>query len=567
MGIPKTDLASPKAMHAEVEREDFSFIEGATSSSDRGWRFWAIFPGLGLAAALTALDTTVLSTTLPTIVESLDSNALFIWLLNAYTLSWTVVQPFYGQAANIFGRKVVIVAAIVIFMLGSGICAGANSTVMMIAGRVIQGIGAGCISVLPSLIVCDLVPQRERQKFIGLLYAAFAIGTDLGPIIGGTLVDEIGWRWVFWINIPIAGFALVLLVIFLRVEHNRSPDIMHQVLQLDFAGNLILIASVSSMLIALSSAGNQYDWNSWHTVIPLLLGFLGLILFIAYENSRWCKSPTMPLRLFSNQTSFIGYLLTFLHGILLYWIVFFLPVYFQAVLEVSPRQSGIDILPTMVPLVPFGILGGLIISRNGHYKLNQIVGFTFMLTAICCFTTLDETTSQAKSVGFQLVYSIGTGLLMTAALPAIQAPLDESDVASATATWGFVQSLGYVLGSSIPASIFSTKFDQLLPRINDMSVQEQLSHGGAYEHAAKNFTSSLTGMVKEQVITIYVLSLKLVWQVCIAFALVSLLAALCLKEVKLRETLETKFGYNNERSNSGVVEMGGLKPSQESNDD
>lgn len=528
---------------AQACAEEDAIEEQTEQTLKRGWRFWVMFPGLGLTAALTALDATVLSTTLSTIVDSLQSDSLFIWLLNAYYLTMTVVQPMYGQAADLFGRKPVMIAAVITFILGSGICAGASNTAMMISGRVVQGIGAGGISVLPSMIICDLIPQRECQKYIGLLYAAFAIGTDLGPIIGGALVDRMGWRWVFWINLPIAGFALLLIAVFLNVQHARAGTITQQFLQFDFAGNAILIASVTSILLALSSAGSTNTWMSWRILVPLLVGFLGLALFVCFEGSHWCKQPTMPLRLFTNRTSFIGYLVTFLHGLLLYWVIYFLPVYFQAVLQASPQQSGVNILASMVPLVPSGILGGALISRNGHYKINQLVGFALISTGIGCFTLLDQNSTKTQWVVFQIIYAAGTGLLMTAALPAIQAPLSEADVGSATATWGFIQSLGYIWGSSIPASIFSTRFDHLLPQIQDLSIKQQLSDGGAYEHASKAFVSSLTAEVRVQVIAVYVESLKLVWQICIAFALLSFLAALFIKEVKLREVLVTKFGY------------------------
>ena len=351
----------------------------------RTWRFWVIFPALGLSAALTALDATVISTVLPTIVDNLNLNVPYIWLLNSYNLSWTVVQPFFGQAADTFGRKITFIVAIALFLLGSGMCAGAKGAGLIITGRVIQGLGAGGVSILPSMIICDLVPLRERQSFQGVVYGAFAIGTDLGPVIGGILADGIGWRWVFWINLPISGAAIVLILFFLRVNHGRTGGIRDQLTRLDYTGNLILIASVSSILLALSWAGNMYPWSSWHTCLPLVLGFLGLILFLLYEGSVWCRQPIMPLRLFQKQTSCIAYLQTFLHGVLGNAFIYFLPVYFQAVLHASPQQSGINILAGMVPLVPFGIIGGIFIVRTGRYKPNQLIGFALMAIGIGCF--------------------------------------------------------------------------------------------------------------------------------------------------------------------------------------
>ena len=562
MESPKAELSSASTAGPNTDQNDDAMIvlrssaeEQVQSDSNRGWRFWVMFPGLGLAAALTALDTTVLSTALPTVVNDLHSNELFIWLLNSYTLAWTAVQPVYGQAADIFGRKATILGAIIFFMIGSIICALAGNTGVMIAGRVIQGLGAGGISVLPSLIICDLVPQRERQKFIGVLYATFAIGTDLGPVISGVMIDHIGWRWIFWINLPVSGAAFILIAVSLKVNHARTSTIMELLGRIDLAGNAILMLSMTSILLALAEAGTVNPWNSSRTLLPLIIGFLGLVSFIIFQSCRWCKYPMMPLRLFTNRSSLIGYTLTFLHGVLLYWVLYFLPVYFQAVLQETPQQSGIDMLPTMAPFVPFAIIGGTLISRSGRYKFNQLIGFALMSIGVGCFTLLDQNSSKAEWIVFQLIFGAGFGFLMTAALPAIQAPLAEADVAMATATWGFIQSFGYIWGASIPSSIFSTQFTKLLPKISDPSAQRQLIDGGAFEHASKAFVGSFTEKVKSEVIDVYVLSLKLVWQVCIAFAVIAFLASVLVKEIELKKVLETKFGYNNQKKRSSGSEI------------
>ena len=538
-------------------------IESADAVPRKSWHFWAIFPALGLSAALTALDATVISTVLPTIVDDLALDVPFIWLLNSYTLSSTVVQPLYGQAANSFGRKGTFITAIALFFLGSGMCGGARDTNTIIAGRVVQGLGAGGISILPSMIICDLVPLRERQNFQGIVYGAFAIGTDLGPVIGGILADGIGWRWVFWINLPISGASILLIAVFLQVNHGRTGNVCHQLAQIDFVGNAILTASISSILLALSWAGSAYPWSSWRVIFTLGLGFFGLACFLFFESSNWCREPTMPLRLFQNQTSAIAYLQTFLHGVLLYWVIYFLPVYFQAALRASPQQSGVYILASMVPLVPFGIVGGAVIARTGRYKPNQLVGFALMTIGIGCLTLLDQRSSKTEWVVFQLIYSAGTGILMTAFLPAIQAPLAEGDVGVATATWGLVQSFGYIWGGAIPSSIFDTRFNTFLSHINDEAVQQQLANGGAYQHVSGSFIGSLSEEIRSQVVDAYVMSLKLVWQACIAFAVAAFVASVFIKEVRLREELETKFGYDEKSGKRIKMEDGAASFSKE----
>ncbi|KAI9683048.1 MAG: hypothetical protein M1822_006241 [Bathelium mastoideum] len=516
------------------------------ASQARGWQFWTIFPGLCLTSVLTALDSTILSTALPTIVGELHSASSYVWTINAYTLTFTAAQPFYGQFANLFGRKAALSVAIAVFMLGSIICGVAKDTTTLIAGRAVQGIGGGGLSILPAMVVCDLVPLRERQKYTGFIYGAFAIGTFIGPVIGGALVQHVGWRWVFWINLPVAGFALGLVLLFLKVHHGRERSILDQLLRIDYLGNAILVAAVTAILLALSGASTNYSWGSWHTLLPLLLGLLGLFIFASFEASSLCKQPTTPPRLFTNRTSGIAFALTFLHGVILYWASYFMPVYFQAVREASPEQSGINTLPAAIPLVPFGILGGIMIAKTGRYKLNQMVGFVLAAVGIGCFPVLDRNSSTATWAILQIIFAAGAGFILTATMPAIQAPLPESDVASATAAWGFVQSLGFICGLAIPSSIFDTRFSDLLGCISDPSIRQILSGGGTYEHASRTFVSSLNEPVKTEVIDTFVASLKLVWQVGSAFAGLGLVISAFIGEVKLRESLDTKYGYKDQ---------------------
>ncbi|KAI9667764.1 MAG: hypothetical protein M1821_000581 [Bathelium mastoideum] len=454
-----------------TEAEEMEETNKNDASQARGWRFWTIFPGLCLTSVLTALDSTILSTALPTIVGELHSASSYVWTINAYTLTFTAAQPFYGQFTNLFGRKAALSVAIAVFMLGSIICGVAKDTTTLIAGRAVQGIGAGGLSILPAMVVCDLVPLRERQKYTGFIYGAFAIGTFIGPVIGGALVQHVGWRWVFWINLPAAGFALGLVLLFLKVHHGRERSILDQLLRIDYLGNAILVAAVTAILLALSGASTK---------------------------------------------------------------------------EASPEQSGINTLPAAIPLVPFGILGGIMIAKTGRYKLNQMVGFVLAAVGIGCFPVLDRNSSTATWAILQIIFAAGAGFILTATMPAIQAPLPESDVASATAAWGFVQSLGFICGLAIPSSIFDTRFSDLLGCISDPSIRQILSGGGAYEHASRTFVSSLNEPVKTEVIDTFVASLKLVWQVGSAFAGLGLVISAFIGEVKLRESLDTKYGYKDQ---------------------
>lgn len=528
-------------------------VEEAPVKQKHGWRFWMVFPGLCFAVLLAALDASVLATALPTIVEDLHSGPLYIWTINGYFVSAAAIQPFAGQASDIFGRRVPMILSIVFFALGSGLCGGATSTQMLIAARIVQGIGGGGIFVMVDIIVADLVPLRERQKFMSIVMGTFALGTFVGPIIGGVIVQYTSWRWVFYINLPIAGIALVLVLLFLRVNYKREGTIMHRVARVDFLGNFILTAAVVSILIPLTWGSTTYLWTSWRILVPLLLGVLGLILFGIHQ-AYVAPEPTIPVRVYSNSTSFLAYLLTFLHGIIMSWLSFFLPIYFQVLLEASPARSGVDILAIVIPLMPAGIVGGLVVAVTGRYKPTLLAGFGLISIGVGLLTILTAHSSKAQWVIFQVIAGVGAGLSLTATLPAVQAPLAESDVAVATASWAFIRSFGTIWGAAISAAVFNSRFDNLLDRIGEPDARQLLARGGAYQHATKAFITSFNNnaALKKETTDVYTACIQLVWQVLIAFAVVAVPIALCIKEVELRKELLTEFGLKGESKKQGI---------------
>jgi MFS family permease len=249
----------------------------------------------------------------------------------------TSLQPLYGQLANVFGRRWPTIAATTTFVLGSGICGGASNMTMLIAGRVIQGAGAGGIGVLIEMIVCDLVPLRERGKYLAIILGLVALGTALGPFFGGLIVNFSTWRWVFWLNLPVGSVALVLLVAFLKVTRNKDVNLATKLTSIDWAGNIIFITAICSVLLALSWAGAVYPWSSYHVIVPLVVGLLSLAGFLAFEGSRFAPQPTMPLQLMSNRTSATAFMLTLMHSIVMIWTVYFLPCLFPRCSRVIAR--------------------------------------------------------------------------------------------------------------------------------------------------------------------------------------------------------------------------------------
>lgn len=331
-----------------------------TPATKKDARFWLLFSALVLVEFLAALDTSILSTALPTIVADLNSGALYIWVINSYLLASTACGPIFGQAANIVGRRSLAILAVVLFAVGSAVSGAAHSTPVLIVGRIIQGIGSGGCVVMPEIIICDLVPLRERGLYAGLLNACWSVGTLAAPVIGAVLVERASWRWIFFLNLPIAGVAL-LPVFMLKLRYPHRGTFWERIRRIDWIGNGILVLAVVSLLMSITWAGTENPWSSWRTIVPLVMGFVGLGGFVAYEGSPLIQEPTMPLRLFRNRTAAAVFATSFLHGMLLFWIAYFIPIYFQAVKEASPIRSAVMVrvdsrLPQRTPYPPCDFL-------------------------------------------------------------------------------------------------------------------------------------------------------------------------------------------------------------------
>ncbi|KAF2431627.1 MFS general substrate transporter [Tothia fuscella] len=510
------------------------------------WRFWAIFLSLSVTSLLAAVESTVTSTALPIISADLNAGELYIWFVNAYFLTSTAFLPLFGQIADVFGRRWLTISIVAIFVLGSGISGGAQNTGMLIAGRAVQGIGGGGINLMIDLIVCDLVPLRERGNFMAIIFAIFAVGTSLGPFIGGAIVQHASWRWVFWINLPIGGVALALLFAFLHVKNNSTQTLAKKIGRIDFIGNGILITAVTSILIALTYGGTRFSWSSWRVVLPLVLGFLGIIGFAFFESSNFVVEPTMPPHLFKNRTAATAYFLTFIHALFSFWVIYFLPVYFQGVLQTSPSRSGVLLLPTVVTIVPGGLVAGVILSKFGRYKPLHIIGFALMTLGIGLFIKLDAKSHLAVYVVLQIIAGIGSGLVLTTLLAAIQAALTDKDTALSTGAWAFVRSFGTIWGVAIPAAIFNSRSDSLSHRVVDTTARNLVSQGQAYSHASRDFLNGLDAVTKGEVISVFSDSLRLVWIVAVVFVGFAFFTVFLEREIKLRVENDTEFGIKDQ---------------------
>ncbi|RDA87851.1 hypothetical protein CP532_2943 [Ophiocordyceps camponoti-leonardi (nom. inval.)] len=522
------------------------------NNKDKGSRFWLVFTAISLTTFLAALDTSILSTALPTIANALGSSELYLWISNAYLLSSTAVIPLFAQAANIYGRRNLTLLSVCLFALGSGLCGGAVSTDVMIAGRAVQGVGGGGILTMSEIVVCDIVSVRERGLYAGVLGAIWAVASVVAPILGGAFAQgSASWRWIFYLNLPIAAVSLLLLVFFLHLRRPPSGSVREQLTRVDWGGFALLVPSVAAVVLALGWGGSRYAWSSWRVVLPLASGLAGLVCFFVYQASPWLREPTMPLRIFTNRTSSLCLAISFLHSMLLFWACYFLPVYFQAVLEASPRRSAVMLFPIATTSAPAGVLAGVLITRRGSYRVWHFLGLGLMAIGCGLCSLLDASSATGHWVGFQLLLGFGFGFVFTSTLPPILASLPEADVATATGAWTFLRNFGSVWGIAIPGAIFNTVTSKAATStISSVKVRRLLVDGGAYEHATRSFMLSLNNdpSVKAEVIQVYVDGLRVVWRVSIAFAVLAFVLALFVPALELRGELETEYGLEEKKN-------------------
>ncbi|MCJ1477281.1 hypothetical protein MMC13_005952 [Lambiella insularis] len=567
---PPSPPELPTAIHASslqsasrptVELASNSQPASAQISADlekppRGLSFWAIVSALCITSILTALENTVVTTSLPVIVQELSIGDNYVWITNVFFLTSAVVQPLFGQLANIFGRRWLTMFIVAVFTVGSAICGAANSGGALIAGRAIQGIGSGGLNMIVDVIVSDLVPLRERGNFIAIILTVYSIGTTLGPFVGGIIVQTTTWRWIFLINLPIGGAALVILFIFLHVKYIKDMTFAQKMKRIDFVGNAIIMASSVAILFALTYAGSRHAWSSWNTIVPLVVGLWGFILFIGYENSRFCLEPVIPPRLFANRTSAAVYINTFLNSTILYWVMYFLPVFFQAVLGSSPSRAGIQLFPIVLIGVPGAVIAVIVLSKFGRYKVLHHVGFALGTIALGLFTLLNHETTLAEWVIYEVFAGLGAGMVLNTLLPAFQAALDEKDQAAATASWAFIRSFGNIWGVAIPAAIFNTQIEKLSSRISNPAVRDLLAGGHGYQYGTAAFINSYNGTLQLEIVSVYSDALRLVWEVAILFSGLAFCLVFVERKIPLRTELDTAFGLKEKVVAGTSDEMG-----------
>ncbi|GJE91675.1 MFS general substrate transporter [Phanerochaete sordida] len=456
---PSTSM-SAKAIPGAAQIPPSSDVED-NQTVRKGARFWLILLAICVSLFLSALEYTAVSTALPTIVHDLQGND-FVWVASAYALASTALLPMTGGLAQIFGRRPTMLGSQALFALGSALCGAAQNMRWLIAARTIQGAGGGGILAIASIIISDLVPLKERATYNGIIGFVWAIACSLGPVIGGSLTERGQWRWLFYLNLPIGGFAAALVVLFLRLK-TPPGSVREKLGRMDWIGNALIIASSTSCVLGLTWGGIRYPWTSSHVLAPLMTGIIGIVVFLVYE-AIFPREPIIPFTLVSNCTSLSGYIQTFIAPVQSLAAIYFIPIYFQACRDASPIRSGVEMFGYGLTVGPFLILTGISISITKRYRVQLWLAWVLVMVGMGLCSTVSADSPLAHAIGYWVLPGIGTGIIYAGTYFPVLAPLPVSENAHALAFFAFCRSFAGVWGVTIGTAVLQTQLTHKLPR-------------------------------------------------------------------------------------------------------
>ncbi|KAJ6572152.1 iron permease [Mycena capillaripes] len=514
----------------------------AETEMPRDWRFWCIIMSLAICMLLTAVEFTAVGTALPVIVQDLSGDK-FVWVGSAYTLGSTALIPFCGGLAQIFGRRIVVLVAIALFCIGSALCGAATTMNFLIGGRTIQGLGAGGITALIQIIIADLVPLKERGLFNGVMALAWGIGGGSGPVIGGSLAERGQWRWLFYLNIPICGLAAILVTIFLRLKKPIVP-LREKLERIDWLGTLIIVASTTSVVIALTWAGIQFPWSSAKVLVPLILGFLGLAGFLVYE-ARFPEYPIVPVSLLGSRTAFSGYAQNFFNGIVLSTLAYWLSVYFQACKDAGPTAAGVDGFGLSYTISPSCLIAGLVVQKTARYRQPMWVGWILIIVGAALLATLDENSSRSMCYGFQALIGVGMGIIYVTAYFPVLAPIPVSQNAPALAFFTFLRNFALIWGVTIGGTVLQNELTMRLPP----AFLAQFPGGTQIVFEVIPSIRDLPQPLKNDVRHAFAGSLQVLWNVLAGISGLGLLVSLFMKHLPLHTSVDADWGRDDIKAN------------------
>ncbi|WP_253195660.1 MDR family MFS transporter [Streptomyces sp. JHA26] len=474
--------------------------------------------GVMTGMMLSALDQTVVSTALPRIVSDLGGLSRLSWVVTGYLLTSMVVTPLWGKLSDMYGRRPVYMAAIGVFLAGSLLCAVAQDITQLVVFRAVQGLGGGGLFALAMTVIGDVVPPAERGRYQGWFGAVFGLASIGGPVLGGWLANGPGWRWIFWINLPVGLCSLLVVARLLRITTVRRPQ------RIDLAGAALITAGVTAVLLYLDRAADEHGWGSPAGLGLLAAGVAAGALFVLAE--RRAADPVIPLRLFANRVFRVAGIFGFLAGVAMFGGIVFLPVHLQVVSGFSATRAGLAMLPAMLGIVAGTTVAGRLISSRGRYKAYPVAGSLLLVAATALLARLRPDTPYIWTALLALVFGVGVGLTTQPVLTAVQNSVEPRDMGAAMGTANFFQRMGAAIGTAVLGAVFTAR------------LEHHLGSGTAAARVDSQSVEAVRGLaepLRSEVVTAFNRALDDVFLACVPCVVVAFAVSLLLKDTPPRD--------------------------------
>lgn len=437
--------------------KNINAVENATEiDTDKTGNRKILLFGLFLGMFFSSLDQTIVGTAMPRIIGQLGGLSIMTWVTTAYMLSSTTIVPIAGKLADLFGRRIIYVIGIVIFMIGSALCGLSQNMTELIIFRGIQGIGGGIMMPMSMTIIGDIFPPDKRGKMQGIMGGVFGLSSIVGPSIGGWIVEHSSWHWIFYVNLPVGVLAAIAIFKGLSNEKLLKDKII-----IDYAGVITLVIGVVSLLLGLSLGGKEFAWISWQTTAFFISSIIFLSSFVYIENKA--EEPILSMSLFKNKTFTVTNIIGFLMGLGMFGSTMFLPLFLQGVIGISAIDSGNTMIPMMFAMITSSVIGGRLVSKVS-FRSMFMTGMTSMATAFYLLSTMSINTSQLNAVFNIVILGIGMGLIMPTITIAVQSAFPASQRGVATSATQFFRSIGGTLGVTILGAIMNNHSAKLLEK-------------------------------------------------------------------------------------------------------
>lgn len=513
-----------------------------------------VLTSLMAAMLLGSLDQTIFSTALPTIVGDLNGVDHMMWVITAFMLAESVMMPIYGKIGDLLGRKQLFIGALVVFLIGSILGAVANSMLMLIIGRAVQGIGGGGLMILSQAIIADVIPARERGRYMGVMGGVFGISAVVGPLLGGYFTEGPGWRWAFWINLPIGIIAIAITIWKLDLPRRK------QKLEWDYLGTLFMIIATTALVMATTWGGNRYAWSSPEILTMIGVFIVATIILVLVELRA--KNPLIPMSFFTKRNFWLPTAAGFVMGIAMFGVLAYLPTYMQMVHGLGATAAGYMMIPMMVGMMGTSIISGRRITATGKYRHYPVIGLALVIVATVLLHLLTVDTPLYVLGIYLFIFGVGLGLNMQVLVLVVQNTMPLQVVGSATAVNNFIRQIGSSIGSALVGGLFVGNLKDLLPeRLQEAMTKlppEQAAAMAGQQGDANSITpelvAKLPGPIHDAYLSAYNDALTPVFLYLVPMLIVGLVLLLFIKHETLRTaTLESEAKEGTQAAESSRV--------------